>query len=110
MPQCLKNVCFAVPVLKVYVVMSFLPVKSVKSSLSTIKCTNPVALQMLQLQWLANISDGAHTVNDTALQWQAPLWSVKIKKASLNLMRSLVCHHQDNPVHRRSAHHGPVAK
>src|SRR6266511_4696879 len=81
MPQCLQNVCFAVPVLNSYVVNSSLPRSSSKRSGGTIRCRIPFLVHIEQLQSLAD-ARSAVTRNRTRPQWQPPSMVLSILVAS----------------------------
>src|SRR5215469_8932462 len=72
MPQCLQNVCLAVPVLNWYVVSSSLPLRSSNRSGGTIRCRNPFLAQIEQLQSVTRVRS-AVTRNRTRPQWREPL-------------------------------------
>src|SRR5271157_6545987 len=73
MPQVEQNKCFAVWVLKLYVVSASAPATSLKRSAGTMRCRNPTLLQIEQLHSSTCNCAGATTSNRTRPQWQPPL-------------------------------------
>src|SRR5258708_4482809 len=71
MPQVEQKVCFAVPVLKRYVVSASAPLTSSNCSGATIKCKKPFLLQIEQLHSVTR-DKSAVTRNRTRPQWQPP--------------------------------------
>jgi hypothetical protein len=68
MPHVLQNVCFAIPVLNVYVVMFSPPFTSRNFDFGTMRCRKPVIAQRLQLQSCTRMRSGASTSKRTAPQ------------------------------------------
>src|SRR6516162_9728564 len=86
MPQCLQNVCLAVPVLNWYVVSSSLPLRSSNRSGGTIRCRNPFLAQIEQLQSVTRVRS-AVTRNRTRPQWHPP--SMVLSMVVPSILRSL---------------------
>src|SRR6185437_13277308 len=72
MPHTEQKRCFAVPVLKVYVVSTSLPERSLKRSARTMRCRYPALLHIEQLHSETSALAGASASNLTRPQWQPP--------------------------------------